>query len=435
MSAPSTQAWRGRVPLIVGYVTILLLVGGLGLWSMGTQIAGAVIAQGTVKVELDRQVIQHPDGGVVGAIFVRDGDPVAVGDILVRLDDTFLMSELSIIERQIFEVAARESRHIAERDGLDAVPATSDTGYVTLDEAWMQTQRDGQENLFQARRTSLTAEARQLREQRQQIENQIDGTEAQIGSMQSQLTLVEDELADKTALYDKGLIPIARVLELQREQARLSGELGRLTASVAEARGRIAGIEIGILKLDDTRREEAISRLRDLRYNQIELEQRALALKERLARLDVRAPVGGVIFDSRVLALQSVVQAAEPMMFVVPGDQPLQISAQIDPIHVDQVFPGQPVGLRFTAFDQRQIPEIAGTVLRVSADTVLDQVSGMQVYEATLLPDPESLAAQPTLKILPGMPVEAYLRTQDRTPLSYLTQPLTAYFSRAFRES
>lgn len=428
------QPWRSRLPLTIGFTTIFLLVGGLGAWSMGTKIAGAIVAQGTVKVEIDQQVIQHPDGGVVGAIHVRNGDAVAAGDILVRLDDTFLKSELAIVERQMFEIAAREARHIAERDAADVLDLSGLPPALSLDTDWTTSQIDGQKNLFQARRTSLAAEVEQLGEQRLQIENQIVGAEAQIAALQTQLGVVEQELADKTALFEKKLIPVARVLELQRDQARLAGDIGRLDASVAEARGKIAGISIGILKLSDTRREEAISRLRDLRYNEIELEQRALALKERLARLDVRTPVEGVIFDTRVSALQSVVQPAEPMMYVVPGDQPLQIRALIDPIHVDQVFPGQPVGLRFTAFDQRTIPEIAGTVLRVSADTVTDKVTNAQAYEAILLPDPEALASQPALKIVPGMPVEAYLRTQERTPLSYLTQPLTNYFSRAFRE-
>ena len=225
-----------------------------------------------------------------------------------------------------------------------------------------------------------------------------------------------------------------RVLQLQREEARLQGEIGRLRSVIAEARGRIAGIEIEVLKLGDRRREEAIAMLRDLRYSEIDLKARQMQLSERLARLDVRAPVDGVVFDSRVFAVQSVVQAAQPILFIVPGDQPFQVMARIDPVHIDQVFAGQPVSLRFTTFDQRVTPEIEGQVVRLSADVVSDDATGAIYYEAIIAPNTASIAAAGSLELRPGMPVEAFLKTRDRTPMSYLTQPMTSYFNRAFRE-
>ena len=182
----------------------------------------------------------------------------------------------------------------------------------------------------------------------------------------------------------------------------------------------------------DARLQE--QQLAQLRAAGEQLETSLAFARKNLDDLNVRAPVGGIVFDSRVKALNAVVRPAEPMMYVVPGDQPLQISARIDPIHVDQLHPGQAVGLRFTSYDQRQIPEITGTVLHVSADTITDQPSGEVVYEATLLPNPKSLAAQPELNIRPGMPVEAFIRTEDRTPIAYLVKPLTDYFTKAFRE-
>ena len=207
-----------------------------------------------------------------------------------------------------------------------------------------------------------------------------------------------------------------------------------MISSIAEAETRITELEIQSLRLVDGRREEAITRLRDLQYSEIELEERRISLMERQARLDVRAPVSGLVFGSRVFAVQSVVQAAEPMLYIVPGDQPLHVSARIEPRDIEQVYAGQDVTLMFTTFNQRTMPEVSGIVQRVSADAEADETTGQTFYEAILIPDEASLTAMPSVTLLPGMPVEAFLKTDDRTPLSYLTQPLAVYFNRAFRE-
>jgi HlyD family secretion protein len=431
----SEQApWSARLPMFIGLFSIFLLLSSLGTWSMATQIAGAVVATGTVKVESERQVVQHPDGGVVGVINVRDGDRVAANDVLLRFDDTFLRSELAVVERQLLEAEARQIRLSAERDSMSDPTFEAPDRFATLDPDWVASQMEGQRNLFEARRQSLTQETRQLEEQKRQIENQIVGVEAQRQALDIQLELIVEEATDLRDLLSRGLVQAGRVLELGREEARLRGEIGNLTARIAEARGRIAAINIEIIKLTDRRREEAITTLRDLRFSEIDLTQRRLTLQEQLSRLDVRAPVAGTVFGTKVFALQSVIQPAEPMMYIVPGDQPLQVSARIDPIHIDQVFAGQPVALRFSTFDQRTTPEINGTVERVSADTVVDEATGQQYYEAILRPNGAELDALPDVELLPGMPVEAFLKTRDRTPLSYLTQPLMSYFNRAFRE-
>ncbi len=428
--------WSARFPIAVGFSTIVLLVGGVGAWSVGTQIAGAVVATGTVQVESERQVVQHPDGGVVGQILARDGDIVAAGDVLIRLDGTFLRSELAVVERQLAEIFARRARRarlIAERDGTEPdfrnVPEFSLTDADTIQE-----QINGQWNLFVARTKSLGQEVQQLGEQQIQIEKQIEGTQAQLMALARQLDLIEKELTDVQSLFDRGLVQVTRLLELQRAEARLQGEIGGLTSTVAEARARISALAIERLRLGDTRREEAISRLRDIQFSEIELQGRRISLTERLARLNVRAPVAGTVFGSRVFAVQGVVQAAEPMMYLVPGDQPLQVSARISPTDVDQVFVGQNVSLMFTMFSRRTTPEIPGIVVRVSADAETDEATGTTFYETVLQPDRAELLSHEDIKLLPGMPVEAFLKTEDRTPLSYLTQPLTVYFNRAFRE-
>ena len=426
--------WSARLPLIVGFSAIVLMVGGIGAWSLSTQIAGAVVARGTVEVESERQVVQHPDGGVVGEITARDGDRVDAGQVLIRFDDTFLLSELSIIERQLLEIHVRKARLGAEQEGAEAMDVLPLPDYRLLDDEWIDGQIRGQVALFDARRVSLQQELEQLGEQRVQIDQQVDGIEAQLTSLGTQLEIIATERSDLQSLLDRGLVQAGRVLELRREEARLQGEIGRLTASVAEARTSQSALAIEALRLAERRREEAITQLRDLQYSEIELEERRLSLSERLARLEVRAPATGSVFGSQVFAVGGVVRAAEPMMYVVPGDQPLQVSARIDPIDVDQVYPGQPVSLMFTTFNRRTTPEVPGELVRVSADAVTDEATGMTYYEAVVIPDAGAIAEIPHLTLLPGMPVETFLKTEDRTPLTYLTQPLMVYFTRAFRE-
>jgi HlyD family type I secretion membrane fusion protein len=430
----TARTWSARLPLTVGFAAIALLLGGLGAWSVTTEISGAVVARGVVQVDGDRQVIQHPDGGVVGEILARDGDMVDEGQILVRLDGTFLRSERAIVERQLAEIHVRRARLEAERDAADAPDFSRIPAFALVEAEAIAGQIDGQQSLFDARRTSLAQEGRQIAEQQAQIERQIDGAEAQRTAADRQLALVSQELADVEALFARGLVQATRVSDLRREAARLEGEAGRLLSAIAEARTRIAALDIDRLRLTDRRREDAIAELRDLQVTEFELEQRRLGLVERLSRLDVRAPVAGTVLGSRVTAVQAVVQAAEPMMYLVPGGQPLQVSVRIAPEDIDQVRPGQPVTLVLTAFSTRTTPDIPGTVLRVSADAETDPRTAAPYFEAIVIPDAQALAALSGVTMLPGMPVEAFLRTEDRTPLAYLARPLTVYFGRAFRE-
>ena len=423
--------FSSRLPLLIGFISLGLLVGGAGVWSVHTQIAGAVIARGMVMVENNRQVVQHGEGGVIGMIAARDGDLVAAGDVLIRLDDTFMRSELAVAEVQLVELQARRARLEAERDGSDAPrfadPVAGSNGGAA--------QIEGQLKLFQARQISLQKEANQIAERIAQTGNQIDGVDAQLTALQLQETLVADELAEATAALEKGLIQKQRVTVLQREAARLAGEIGELISDAARLRGEVAELEIERLKLWDRRREEAIVELRDIQFRELELAEQRLGLLERLSRLEVRAPVAGIVHGSTVFAQNAVIQPAEPLMYVIPQDQPLIVTTQVEAIHIDQVHVGQTATLRFPAFNQRLTPEVIGQVTAISADVLQDEATGANYYSVEVIPQPEDLLKLQGQTLLPGMPVEAYLRTEDRTPLSYLTKPLTDYFGRAFRES
>ncbi|WP_050603934.1 HlyD family type I secretion periplasmic adaptor subunit [Ruegeria sp. 6PALISEP08] len=423
-----------KIPALVGFAALVILVGGLGIWSVKTRLAGAIVSSGVIEVQSNRQVVEHLDGGVVGEIFVRDGDVVSSGDMLLRLDDTFLSSEQTIVEAQLFELLARRARLEAERDGLTSAELATRLSEVQTEYEIDADLISGQLNLFEARLETLTRQDEQLRKQLVQIESEIEGTQAQLVSLRRQVELIEDELEDQQSLLKRGLTQTSRVLALQREEASLTGEIGRLEAAVARLKGQIASTEIQIVELTATRREEAITTLRDVQAQIAELSERRLSLTERLTRLDIRSPVSGTVYGSQVFALQSVVQPGEPMMYVVPQDTPLLVAARVDAINVDQLHVGQPVALRFPAFNQRETPELDGQVNNVSADTFTDEQSGLTFYRAEVALNDGQLERLNGQELLPGMPVETLIKTDERTPLSYLVKPMADYFNRAFRE-
>lgn len=425
------QRWSATGPMTLGLITLLVLVGGFGTWTVMAQITGAVIASGQIEVDRNRQVIQHPDGGVVDAILVQEGDAVLKGDTLIRLDASLLKSELAVVEGQLFEIMARRGRLEAERDSeltLIFDPLLSDVPQgVSL--------IAGQTRLFDARLESNMRAIEQLQQQRAQISSQLSGITAQQAALATQSDLIQQELTDQQTLLRQQLIQASRVLALQREQANLLGRVGELTASAAQAAERRTEIEIQILTLASTRREEAITRLRDLQYNELELSERRRTLRQQLDRLDLRAPVSGIVYGMQVFAEQSVIRGAEPVMFLVPQDRPLVIATKVQPTDIDQIHLGQDVTLRFSAFDQRRTPELMGTVTLVSADTFLDDASQISYYQAEVqLNEGEAEKLPEDMVLIPGMPVEAFVRTADRSPMDYLLKPLADYFAKAFRE-
>jgi HlyD family type I secretion membrane fusion protein len=434
IEAPMAE-WRAGGALTSGVLALVFLVGGLGVWSTQAQLSSAVVTSGIISGENNRQVVQHPDGGVVGAILVKDGDTVKAGDVLIRLDGTRLQSELTIIEGQLREIAARQARLDAERDGKGTITFPPDLIQLADTDPEVRSQVDGEETLFATRLEALAQQTSLLDEQNAQIGNRIDGLDAQKASLQTQIDLMDSELADQERLLRQKLTQAARVLDLQRERARMTGQLGQIDAEAAELRGKLAENGIFRLQLTTKRQEEATTALRDLQFREIELVERQLALAETLSRLDVRAPLDGVIYNSQVFAVQSVVQAAQPILYIVPQDQSLVISARIEAMKIDEVSLGQEASLRFSAFDQRKTPPILGNVAKISADTLRDEATGASFYAIEVVPRPEDIAklgADHTL--LPGMPVEVFLTTGQHTVLSYLLRPFMSFFDRAFRE-
>lgn len=432
----SDTPWSARIPVLIGLFGLVILLGGFAAWATLTQIAGAVIAPGRIEVDQNRQVVQHPTGGVVAEIAVSEGDSVEAGDLLIQLDVKQMRSRLAIVEGQLFELMARRGRLTAERD--EASDLTFDADLLAEAEARPDTAElvNGQRNLFFARSESIDRQTEQLDKRVEQTRNQIEGITAQQSSLGRQLELIEQELDVQQSLFERGLTQASGVLALQREAASLDGQLGELAASKAQSEQRITEIEIETLRLTSSRREEAITQLRDLRARELELIEERLALLSEIDLMQIRAPVSGLVYNMRVQAIRSVVRGADPVLFLIPQDRPLVIAARVDPIDIDQISTGQKVNLRFSALDQRTTPELVGQVTILSADAFEDEGSGISYYRAEIILEPGELDKLADGQVLiPGMPVEAFIRTADRSPLAYLVKPMADYFNRAFRES
>lgn len=436
MSARPRRMFPSRLPYMVGLGAVVLLVFGLGGWAVSAQIDGAVIASGQIVVDRNRQIVQHLDGGIVKELLIREGDSVASDEVLIRLDPTETLSELAIVESRLYELMARRGRLEAERDGADEItfePALLARSATSPEVANLI---EGQTRLFEARRETLEQNESQLRNQQVQLKNQIEGIDAQMEASARQIALIGKETVTQESLLERGLTQAARVLALQREDARLSGLQGELVARRAQAMERHAEIDIELLGQKARRREDAIAMLRDIQINELENRERRETLLTRLERMEIRAPVAGTVYNLQVFGPRSVVTPAEPLLFIVPQDRPLVIEARVNLIDVDKIVAQQEVALRFQAFNMRDTPDLMGRVMRISPDAFEDQATGGSYYRVEItLPQTEMDKLAPDQILVPGMPVDAFIRTGRHTPFAYLTEPLVHYLSRALRES
>jgi HlyD family secretion protein len=424
--------WSFRPFVLLGFATVALLVVGLGGWGAMARISGAVIASGSVEVEGNRQVVQHPVGGVVTEILARDGDKVAAGQVLLRLEGDSQRAEFRTVEGQLFELVARQNRLEALRDGNDTI-VFDDELLARGQEPEIVELMAAQVQQFEASHDTLTKERSQLTERASQIEKQIEGLDFQLAAIRKQVGLTEEELVAQETLMSQGLTQLTRVLSLRRDLAQLEGTQGATEAAVAENRAKIAEIDLEKLKLENKQRDDAIAELREIEFREIELRSRRTALGEEIARLDVRAPVDGIVYGSTAETLRGVVRAAEPILYIVPQEVNLIARAQIEASKIDQVHPGQAASLHFSAFD-RSTPVVEGTVTKVSADIFRDERTGHSYYRADIALDDNVLAELEGRRLVPGMPVEAFIATSERTALGYFVKPLADYFNRAFRE-
>lgn len=427
----ASAAFGVRSHVLFAAFTMAFLCFGVVGWAGHAKLTGAVIAQGTVVLDHNVKKVQHSLGGIVSEIRVKNGDFVHAGDVLMRLDATQISAELGVIRTQQIELLARASRLAAERDNREAMDFP--TGLAAFAEEGQAAFKE-EERLFHETRRSRESQKAQLRLRVEQIQEEIIGVSAQRNAKQGELGLIAKELADVRSLNQKGLTPITRVYALERDHQRLSGEHGGLVAQIARAKGQISEIEVQILGLDETNRAQAQRELRALDSKLAELSERDAAARDKLVRIEIRAPQSGFVHELAFHTVNGVVSPAEQIMLIVPSNDSLTIQARIQPTDVDQIAVGQSARIILSAYNRNTTPELSGRVLHVSADTTVDTKTGQSFYLARLSMDEEARARLGDLKVVPGMPVEVFVSTGERTAISYLMKPLTDQMNRAFRE-
>lgn len=422
-----------RRHLRIGVALPVLLAGALASWAAMAQLSGAVIAHGTLVVASSLKKVQHPAGGVVGELKVREGDRVKAGDVLLRFDPTQARASLQIVVKQINELLARQAREQAEQTAADAIVFPDELRKRAGDPETARIMAD-EERLFLIRLAAREGEKAQLRQKVSEFHQEISGLNEQIAAKDQQLVLIEQELGGVRTLLAKKLVQFTRVAALERDKAALRGERGQYVATVAGANGRIAEAELQILQVDHVMRTEVSRDLADIRGKLSELWERRTAAEDQLARIDVRAPQDGFVHQLAVHTVGGVVRAGDTMMEIVPLGDKLVVEAKIAPQDVNDVFAGQPAALRFAGLNQRTAPEIEGSVSRVSADIAQDVRSGAPYYMINIAVAPAQFARLEGVRPVPGMPVEAFVKTRERTALTYLIEPLADQIARTFRE-
>jgi HlyD family secretion protein len=420
--------------LAAATVLSLTLVVGIGGWATFTEISGAVIAPGQLVVESEVKKVQHPTGGVVGALLVREGDHVKAGDVLVRLDETQTRANLDIVRRALDEAAARRARGEAERDGAPAIAFPAELAGRAATDPEVARLVEGEGRLFDSRQASRTGQKAQLKERTAQLYQEISGLAEQAAAKEREIALIGNELAGVRDLYAKNLVPLSRVTMLERDAARLSGERGQLLANGASARGKVAETKLQILQIDADMRSEVGKELAEIRGRWSELLEKRVAALDQLKRIDLRAPQDGTVHQMTVHTIGGLVTPSEPAMLIVPEHDQLVVEAKFAPQDIDNVRLGQNAVLRFPAFNTRTTPEIEGAVTRVSADLTNDPKTGQGYYTARLRISEEQKRRLGDLRLVSGMPVEAYIQIGARSVLSYLIRPLADQIAKAWKE-
>lgn len=420
--------------LAAGLAVCIALVAGVGGWAAATSLTGAVVAGGTFVVGSHVKKVQHPTGGVVGELLVREGQKVAVGETLIRLDATQTLARLAIVLKRLDELRARKARLEAERDGLARVSFPQELVLRAKTGGELAATLSSEARLFAFRRQSREGRKNQLLERVSQFEKEIEGLKAQETAFERGLSVLEEELAGLRRLRERGLVTIQRMNALDREAATLGGERGEAIAGQAQAGARISEARLQILQIESDLKTEVGSELREIDAQIGEFVERRVAAEDELRRVDMIAPQGGIVHQLAVHAAGAVITPADAAMLIVPDGDTLAVDARIAPQDIDQIHIGQDAILRLSAFNQRTTPEIAGKVTRIAADLTLEERTGLSYYLVRLSVAQGEMARLGTLELLPGMPAEAFISTGERTALSYLLKPLSDQVARTFRE-
>lgn len=421
-------------PARIGWIVVGLFFGVLGTWSAVAPLASAVVAPGTVVVESNRKAIQHLEGGIVSEILVRDGDPVRAGDVLLRLEQTQAKASSDMLMNQYYNHRAVEARLMAELEGYDRIDFPDDLRASALQQSSVQDILDGQKRQFDERRRSLDNQVSILESRIAQYHQEIVGLKVQKSSGDRQVSIYKDELVGLRELYEKGWYPRTRILSMEREIARLQGEIGAQVASMARAEKSIGEAELQIIQTRQRFKEDAVSQLRDIQQQLADLRERSTVAVNILERTELRASLDGIIQNVKVHTVAGVVRPGETLMEIVPENDRLVIDAEVSPVDIDSVHAGQDAEVRFSSFQSRSIPTITGTVLTVSADRLIDERMGIPYYTVRVQVSDDELVKLGDSRLQAGMPAEVLIQTGERTVLDYFIRPLRDSMSRAMVE-
>lgn len=433
------EAWHARLPksikrpVVIGLVVLCVGVLGFGVWAGTAPINSAIIASGKFIATGQNKIIQHLEGGIVDEILVDEGDVVGPGQVLVRLDDMTAKTQVRRLHLRLVRQTTLQARLESERLGRRElhVPAG-----VTqhMSEPEVAEIVDGQRAEFEARRTKMAKEIAILKQRIAGIEKERVGLAAQTKSVVRQEELIARELEQKRGLYKKGLTPWSQVLALEREAAKLEGNRGDLIARDGRAVVRITETEEQIAQLGSKRVEEATKELREVEGEIDDLEERLKKARDDLSRLEVRAPVKGIVVKLSHHTPGGVISPGQEILELLPAEEDLLVEAFVRPDDIDVVQKGNTAQLRLIALKQRVTPMVAGRVTYVSADTIEGKQPGEMFYVARIRPDKDRSAEIKHVRQAPGMPVEVYIETGEQTFFEYLVGPISDSFSRAFRE-
>lgn len=419
---------------LTGFVAGILLFGGMLYWAWTTEIAGAVSARGNVVVDSFAKQIQHQEGGIVKSILVRDGDVVEAGQLLAVLDDTVIQSQISALRFQIRQYMMREARLVAEMNGetrFEVPAALNDyASAAEIAELWALENR-----ILNVILSTNESHAAQLLEQITQLERQIDGLGMQLASIEREISLLQDEHLTTSQLVQNRLLETSRLTAVERQLAQAEGEQGRLLAAIAGAKAAISERHLQIVQIEQSHLSHTLEALQEVRRGLSEATQQEIAAVDRALRAELRSPQAGVVHQSNIHTVGGVLGSGVTAMLVVPIGDDLYIDVRLAPTDIDKVSVGQPVNVRLTGYNQRLVPELNGVILTVAPDLTQDQVTGNHFYSARIGLTEEQLADMPEhVQLIAGMPTEAFIKTDDRTVLSYLVQPLTDQLAYAMRE-
>lgn len=417
-----------------GFAIVALVAGGLGLWAATTEIAGAVVAPGIVAVEDGSKRIQHQEGGIVSEIMVQNGDAVREDQLLLRLDGTAVAASRDVIRAQLDNALAVRARLLAEAAGAPALERPRVTGWSpgAEFEAVFATQA----SLREVRKLSTTSQQSRLAEQTAQLEQQIGGMLAQQAALNDELAILTEEWRGLEELLASGLTDSARANANRRQRASIAGSIAKLATDIAAARAAIAERAVASAQVEDDFRSGVLQELQAIEVNVAELLQQKIAADDRLRRLDIRAPRAGVVHQSAVHTIGGVISPGEAVMLIVPANEQLLVDVRVAPADIDDIAMGQDVLVRFTGLALPTTPGLAGVVRSVSPAAAADPITKAAYYEVRVeIAEAERQRLGASTRVVPGMPVEAFLETEMHTVLAYLAQPLTDQIMHTFREN